>query len=159
VSINVTVPGFHSRFPNTSVSSADVGSIWLFEAAAWVHGELAEKFVVPFSDNNTTASRLAYQKAWHLLRLRTLDPDDSDEMGEALNGEVQRLRDGETAMMLDDGTAIYATVQQTDPQGTIWSSTMNYEPTFTEDDPKRQVVDDDKIRNIRSDRSGTVRGI
>lgn len=150
--INVTIEGFNLRFPNTGISSADVNSVYLYDAAKWVHGCLAEKFTVPFSDNNYTAIILTYQKAFHFVRLNSLKADDSDEMGDALDKSIEGLMSGEKAMVLTDDTVIHAQDQATQPGEGIWSSTMTYAPTFDEDETVRQRVDRQKIENIRSDR-------
>ena len=152
MTIDVTRDGFDARFPNTGVSSADVNSIYLSEGAEWVESSLGEKFTIPMSTNNLTASRLAYQKAWHLLRLRTLDPADSDEMGASLDKEIAALNVGEKAMILKDGSALYATKQQADPGEQPWSNTMQYTPTFGEDHPSTERVDPDKINDLRRNR-------
>lgn len=145
--------GFFTRFPNTGISSADVNSVWLTDAKEWVSACLAEQFPVPFSSNNLTASRLAYQKAWHLIRLRTLNPDDSTEMGEALEKNIDALNGGEKGMILDDDTVLYATPQHASGSEDVWSNTMQFTPTFDEDEAARQEVDPDKITDLRRGRA------
>ncbi len=152
MTILVDVAGFKSRFNARDVSSVDISDIWLAEAKGWVTECLAERFIMPTSTSNLTASRLTYQKAWHLLRLRTLQPDDSDEMGASLDAEIEALMDGKKAMVHSgsDGVFLeYALEQQTDPEDEIWSNTMGYNPTFDEDEAARQIVDTDKINDVR----------
>ena len=152
MTILVNVDGFISRFNPRDVTSADINDIWLLDAEGWVTECLAERFIMPTSASNLTASRLTYQKAWHLLRLRTLDPDDSTEMGESIDAEIKALNDGEKAMVHSGSQGVvpeYALEQQTDPEDEIWSNTMGYNPTFDEDEAARQIVDTDKINDVR----------
>ncbi len=149
--ITATVEGFNIRFPNSNVSSVDINSVWLVDAKEWVESSLAEKFVVPFGSDNLTASRLTYQKAWHLIRLRTIDPDDSAEMGGELDKEIQALIDGDKAMVTDSGF-LYAGKQQTDTGTEIFSTTMNYNPTLDIDDAENQHRDTDHLTALRARR-------
>ena len=148
---HLTVDGFDIRFPNTGVSSSHILTL-LGDAEEWIQSCLAEKFTVPFSSNNATARRIGYNKTFHLMRLRSLNPDDSDEMGDNLQGEIDALREGKKVMMIDDDTFLSAQPTQVDAGETIWSSTMDYIPTFDEDEPRRQKVNRDKINDLRAAR-------
>lgn len=149
---HLTAAEFHVRFPNTGVPDTDLETVFLLQAEEWLNSCLAENYTVPFSSNNTTAKRIGYSKAFHLLRLRSLNPDDSDEMGDNLQSEVDALNEGKRVMMLSDGTYLQAAPTDTDPGQTIWSNTMTYKPTFDEDDTENQKVDGFKITNLRSKR-------
>ena len=148
---HLTVSDFEVRFPNTQVSSSAILAL-LGDAEEWIQSCLAEMFAVPFSSNNATARRIGYNKTYHLMRLRSLNPDDADEMGDNLQAEIDALRDGTKVMMLDDDTFLSAQPQQTDSGEQIWSSTLNYKPTFDEDEAVRQKVDIDKLRDLRNER-------
>lgn len=147
-----TAAEFHIRFPNTKVPDTDLETVFLVEAEEWLHSCLAEMYTVPFSDNNITANRMVYAKAFHLLRLRSLNPDDSDEMGDNLDSQIDALNGGTRVMMLSNGEFLQAAPISTDPGQSIWSNTMTYKPTFDEDDADRQNVDGFKITNLRSRR-------
>lgn len=153
--MTVTYDGFNKRFPKTDLTSADVNSIWLFDAKEWLESSLAERFTLPFCSNNITADRLIYQKAWHLKRLGTIDPADSEEMGNDLQAEIMALLEGNKAMIIqtDSGNLpIYAEKQQSEPQEEIWSDTKDYHRVFDLDDADRERVDRDRIINVRNKR-------
>lgn len=149
---HVTVEGFELRFPNTQVNSEGINTL-LGDAEDWLMSCLGEFYTVPFSSNNVTSQRLIYQKTFHLLRLRSLDPDDSDEMGDSLDKQIKALQNGTKGMLTTSGDFISSTPTNTDPGQTIWSNTMTYKPTFDEDDAERQKVDHFKITNTRAERT------
>ncbi len=145
------VASFEVKFPNTRVSSSTIFSL-LGDAEEWVTSCLAEMYATPFSDSNLTFTRLSYSKAFHFMRLRSLNPDDSDEMGDNLQGEIDALRAGTKVMVMADGSFLSAQIQTADKGQSIFSNTMNYKPTFDEDLPERQRVDRDKITDLRIER-------
>jgi len=94
--------GFFLRFPKAQVSTVEVNSFFLIDASAWVDERLSRGFVVPFSSNNYTAQRLTYAKALHLIRLRTINSDDSKEIGDEVDSAIAALLAGSAAMIQID---------------------------------------------------------
>ena len=150
-----TVDEFLKRFPKeSSISSADLYDVYLTDASDWIESCLASKFTVPFdtlattSLDNTTATRLVHQKAYHLIRLQTLDPDDSDEMGQELDKVIKKLLDGDAAMMTNSGP-IFAEKIDAAPGEQAWSDGMDFSPVFGPEDYGEQRIDPDSINQRR----------
>lgn len=146
------VGSFYALFPKeTSVVSATLNDAFLPLSERWVEGQLASRFTVPFSGFHVGAVDLAYQKTYHLLRLRTLAPGDSDEMGRELNAQIKALLNGEAALMTDSGPQ-FAEAVDTGNATRPYSSVADYEPVFGLDDAPEQEVDPDYIEQRRNDR-------
>ena len=65
---------------------------------------------------------------------------------------ITALLDGTKAMIADDGIVLRPAEQVAQPGEGVWSNTMTYKPTLDEDAESFQVVDSDKIRDLRGDR-------
>ena len=146
------VGSFYVLFPKeTSVASAAMNDAFLPAAERWVEGQLASRFTVPISGFHLGAVDLAYQKAYHLIRLRTRAPTDSDEMGRSLDAEIAALLRGDMALMTSSGP-LFAEAIDTANTARPWSSGQDFTPVFGLDEASEQEVDPDYIEQRRNDR-------
>ena len=146
------VGSFFALFPReTSVGSAVMNDALLPMAERWVEGRLGSRFTVPFSGFHLGAVDLAYAKAYHLIRLRTLAPGDSDEMGRDLDKQITMLLDGDAALMTDSGP-VFAEVTDTSNATRPFSAISDFTPVFGLDEAGEQEVDPDYIEERRNDR-------
>ena len=147
-----TVDGFLTRYPQTKITSADLSQVYLPDASVWLDSMLGASFTVPFSSNVATIVTLAYLKALHQIRLRTLDPDDAKESGREIDSWIADLVAGKAALFTTSGAPIFARKQDVPPEDQVIGSTALFPPVFTLDDPLLQGVSQEQVSAIRADR-------
>jgi hypothetical protein len=148
-----TVDGFLARYPQTKISSADIGQVFLPDAAAWLDSALAGAFSVPFSANNATAVTLAYLKALHLIKIRTQNAQDAQEAGREIADWAERLKCGQAALLTTSGDLLFARRQDAPPERAVFSTTGPYLPVFTMDEALQQRVDPNLVTDLRRARA------
>jgi hypothetical protein len=153
-----TVDRFLQRYPQTKISSSDISTVYLPDAADYLDSTLGGSFIVPFSSNAVTVEKLAYLKADHLIRIRQINPKDAGGIGQFVDGWLEQLKRGEAGLLVTSlypsgGSAVvFARRQDAPPEGQVRSSTGAYNPVFTMDDPLHQTVDPNLVLNLRSAR-------
>ena len=136
-----------SRYPSIAgVGGAEeVSSAHIIYAENELNGRLSPKYTVPFSSNNMTAKDLSIEISY--VRIGNINTDQRSELIESIDKRIERLLSGDEDMMDDTGEIVQISVG-----GTIWSSTMNYTPTFGSGDIEDFVVDPDLISDEDSAR-------
>lgn len=136
------------------VSSAQVAT-YAQDAEAEIDGALAGRFTVPVADDppllRAVATKLAAgmilsQKVFTQERLN--DSDWPEAFLTSARDTLEKLASGEMTLVASGGAVISARNDLSE----VWSNTADYEPTMTELDPSRQIIDPDKIDDIESDR-------
>lgn len=143
-----TYSEFTEVYSIKGVSQSDITSYWLYHGSLRVNESLGGFFVTPFSSNNHTARDLSIHFTYLGIesRLRTSQPTDIKIKGE-LQQRITDIRCGNTPMILDDGTSVFASTTKLD----AWSSTEDYNPVFNMLDSTQQQVDPDLINDTLID--------
>lgn len=129
-----------ARFPNAEdMDTVSVESNFIAFAENEIDGLLGQYFTLPFSDNNITIKDLTIELCG--LRLsKNAKPSDIDRRHKIFMEKVNRLINGEQAMVLSDGTTMIQSVGDT-----FHSSTDDYTPIFGFGDIEDMEVDPDLI--------------
>lgn len=119
-----------------------------------INARIAKFYTVPVSSCpllETIATEIALQKMLQ-QRVFTMERrNDSDWPEKAFAHAWDTLKEiasGEITIVDSSGAVIAQSTNQVE----TWSNTMNYNPTFTEDNPLNSYIDDDKIDDIRDAR-------
>ena len=130
------------RYPGiASIGGADqVGSDYIQYAEVEIEGRLAERYTVPFSDNNLTIRDLVIDLVY--VKAGNLSVEDYEQMADRLDKRIERLLEGREAMVTTSGDII----QRAD-EGAAWSSTQDYAPTFGVGDVLDMHPDDTQIED------------
>lgn len=127
------------------VGAASIESNYLLYAENELDGLLGQHFTVPFSDNNLTVQDLSIELC--VLRLyRNAKPADIDRKRNMIMDTINRLINGEQAMISADGSTIQTV------GGTVYSSTSDYTPIFGFGDIEKSEVDPDLLDDEDSER-------
>lgn len=105
------------------LDATKINSTFINYAETKVDGRLAAKFTTPFSNNNITVKDLCIDLVY--IKAGNLSIEETEKLNNQVEKTLNDLMSGDQAMILDDGTATFASVS-----GTIWSTTQNYHPTF-----------------------------
>jgi phage gp36-like protein len=142
---------------STNATSAQLAFIAEGEEAV-MDTVLRQQYSLPFTYVDPVLKRIARELAvYSFLTRRVFSqekqnnsewPDRYRESWDLLN----RIATGE--LPLSDGAGGVIPVSVTDNQ--IWSNTMGFRPTMTEDDPEGQFVDPEKLKQIRMEREQFV---
>lgn len=145
----MTLPAISSR---TSANSATLAN-FAGRAEATMRAKWSDKYTFPLAPSPFVET-LATDYACYLLLTRrifsTERQNDSawvDRFKEALD-DIEKVAEGKISLV-DSANAI---IQRTDTTDRPWSNTQTYLPTMTEDDPRSQVIDPNKIEDIQSER-------
>ncbi len=145
----MTLPAVSSR---TSVDSATMSN-FAGRAEATMRAKWADRYSFPLAPSPFVEA-LSTDYACYLLLSRriftTERQNDSawvDRFKEALD-DIEKVASGDISLVDSAG----AIIERADSLERPWSSTTNYLPTMTEDDPRSQVVDPNKIEDIQSER-------
>ena len=103
-----TFSEFTQVYSIRGVSQTEISSTWLPHGALRVNESLGGYFTVPFSDNNQTARDLSIHYGYLGLLNRTRNQTDSTELREYLDRRITDITCYNAPMILDDGTALYA---------------------------------------------------
>ena len=119
-----------TRYPRLSSltgGAEELESSYVLPAEGEVTSRLANKFTIPFSNNNVTAKDLVID----LIRIRggSYKEKDREDMQERFDKRVERLLTG-TDGMVTIVDSLFAVVFAGDGAPSIWSSTEDYPPTF-----------------------------
>ena len=138
-----TYSDFTAIYSLNGVSQSEISSSWLPKGALRLHEVLGGYFTTPFSANNYTAKDLnikfAYLEILSRNRSNQIDLNIRDEVTKRIDDI--RLRN--SPMILTDGSAIFAKTTRVD----AYSTTQNYNPTFTVLNQKEQRLDPDLVRD------------
>lgn len=113
-------------------------------AQAEIEGILSPYYTVPFSDDNLTAKDLVLRLSYS--RIAPLSLEERGKVREEVIGRLERLTSGKEQMLTTSGTL------SQDAASAAWSSTEDYHPIFTIDNPINWVVDSRQIEDIRDER-------
>ena len=136
----------------TSISSADLAS-FIDDADAMINSKLSKLYTVPVSGAPLLDSLAADIALARLLTRRIFTQEQANnsawpaEYRKALK-TLDEIAKGEMPLLTSSGTVIAATSRE----GEVWSNTMLYTPTFNEDDPGTNYIDDNKLMEILDDR-------
>jgi hypothetical protein len=151
----VTLPGISS---STNATSAQL-AIFAERAESVMNAKLAKSFTLPFAGRVPVLETIATKQAlceFLTSRVFTQERQNNSEWPDRLCKESMELLDkivlGEVPLLYSSGGLIAGSTAQSQ----IWSNTMGYRPTMTEDDERNQVVDRWKIKDIQADRAGAV---
>ncbi len=146
----LTLPEIQSRTNIRSAEFADFAS----RGESIINAKIARRYSLPFTVEIPILETLSTDIAIYLVLTRRVftgekknDSTWPDRYKEALD-MCDSIAAG-TLALLDSSGGI---ISQSGNAGEAYSSSMNFEPTMTEDDPIRQIVDPDKIDEIQSDR-------
>lgn len=145
-----TIPVVSSR---TNATSADL-SVFLTRAEGVMDAKLAKRYALPLTGSYQILNHVATDlSCYYFLSRRVFTqerandstwPDRFKESMELLDS----IASGEIPLVGADG----AVLSPSSALLHVWSSTEDYEPTMTEDIEANQVVDPDKIDDLRADR-------
>ena len=155
-----TVSAMLVTLPNVSSSTnATSAQLCLFaqDAEGIMNAKLSKLYTLPFTFV-VSAGHILHGIATDLACYRFLTrrvftserankSEWPDKFREAMD-LLDEIVSGEIPLLDSSGGVIPASTGQVQ----IWSNTMGYQPTMTEDDTEFQFVDEDKIRDIRDDR-------
>ena len=139
------VLGAYKSLENGGFTAERVDTYHIPYAQAELESLLGVKNTVPFSNNNVVAKDLVVKLTYS--RIAPVSKDDRDELRKEVLDAVERLLSGEAVMITDSGDILPGSAA-----AGIWSSTEDYHPIFTVDNPENWVVDEDQIDDIRSER-------
>ena len=136
----------------TSISSADLAA-FIDDADALINAKLSSTYTVPVSGAPLLNSLAADIALARLLtrRIFTQEQANKSTWTEEYKTALKTLDDiakGDIALVTASGTVIAATAAEAG----VWSNTMNYTPTFNEDDPGTNYIDDEKLIEVANSR-------
>jgi len=144
----ILLPDVHSR---TNANSAQL-SHFINMAEGRVDAYLGRRYALPLSSVPSLVETLSTQvSVYEFLSKRVFAGQVAAESfwvqsyKDALK-DLADISNGKMELVTDSGSVI------SDNNSTPWSSQQNYLPTFTEDDPLAQIIDEDKLDDIESDR-------
>lgn len=111
-----------------------------------INGLFATHFSTPFSGSHPTIKDIAIDLAYY----RTLyikDPEKAGKVQDAILGRIDRIKAGKEYIITDSYTTI--TPDATIAGGEVWSTTIDYHPTFSMLDAENaySTVDSDRLNN------------
>jgi hypothetical protein len=131
-----------SKLPNVGSASAvasETQTNILNMAEAYVHGRLSSRYPIPFSSSNLSAIDLIVD-AVYVQSNMTRVPEKAKALKESMDERIDALLDG-NAQMVD----IAGTIAAASMDGTVWSDTMNYPPTFGMSDIEKSAVSSERL--------------
>lgn len=134
------------KLPNGTVGGVQDDLIAMAEAQ--VHGRLASRYTVPFSNNNLTARDLAIDVLF-VQNVMAREPKKAAAISDSLDKRIAALLTGAAVMVVSSGTAISMVGE------TAWSNTMNYHPVFGMGHVAGMAVDSSQLIDEDSDRGGS----
>lgn len=138
-----TFSDFTAVFSLKGVSQAEISSAWLPQGALRLHEALAGYFTTPFSDNNYTAKDLNIKYAYLEILARNRVQNNDIRVIEDIDKRIEDIRQRNSPMILNDGRPLFAATTKVD----AYSTTQDYNPTFTVLDPRAQRVDPELKRD------------
>lgn len=146
----LSMPFVGSRTNITSAEFAEFGG----RAESVINAKIAKQYSLPLSQSVPLLETLATDiGCYYVLSRRVFtgekknDSEWPDRFKEAMN-LLDDVASGKTPLIGADGGIVGARTDQNE----AWSSTMDYEPVMTADEPVYQVEDEDRIEDIRDDR-------
>lgn len=142
--VYATYSDFTAVYSTKGISQAEISSSWLPQGASRLNEELGGYFTTPFSSNNYTARVLNIKYAYLeiLTRNRTAQKEATtleNDVGKRIKG----FQKNGNPMILDDGNSLFSNTTKFN----AYSTTQQYDPTFTVLDAKEQRVDPDLKRD------------
>jgi hypothetical protein len=138
------------RYPELNklpdIGSSTVQNSIMALGEAYIHSRCAVAYTVPFSSNNLTAIDLCIDAVYVQTQL-TRQPDKADALNKSLDARIEALLAGKAMMITNSGDTIDTTIADV-----VWSSTMDYHPTFGMGAIERmavsssQLIDEDEAR-------------
>jgi hypothetical protein len=143
-----TYAQFTQVYSIKGVSQEEIENYWLQHGSLRVNESLGGYFTTPFSTSNHTARDLSIHFAFLGIQSRARTGQTADiKIKQELEERVTDIREGNTPMIFDNGSAIFASTAKVD----AWSSTQDYIPVFNMLDPVEQEVDPDLIEDLRNE--------
>lgn len=137
----------------TNITSAET-AFFIDRAESIVDAKLACQYTLPFASTPPMVETIATDMAvGRLLKQRIFTQEKRNDstwpkvFDEAMD-LLDSICDGSIPLTTSSGDVIGVRTDRNVP----WSSTTDYNPTFTEDAPRNQFIDPDKIEDIRDDR-------
>lgn len=133
------------RYPviNTLGGSDEVSSAYIVYAEAMTDGFLANKFTVPFSNNNMVVKDLAIDYTYWMAGRFKLE--DAISVYSAYHSTIKMLNKGQMKMVDDAGAIIAGNLNKIG----IYSSTESYHSSFGMLPVEEQHIDTDNIDDER----------
>ena len=153
------LPAIGSR---TSITSADFHNNFLIPAESIIDSKLVKLYTLPITTEcqcgdtcnvpilQTIATDIALYRVLSQRIFQQEKKNESlwpDKFKQAMD-LLESIKDGEMELVKDDGSIVD---ERTD-LASVETSTEDYNPTMTEDDPIFHIDDQDKIDDIRQDR-------
>lgn len=142
---------------STNASSAHL-SLFAQDAEGLMNAKLSKTYALPFTfvvpAGHVLRSIATDLACYRFLTRRVFTSERAnksewpDRFREAMD-LLDEIVSGGIPLLDSSGGVIPASISQSQ----IWSNTMNFQPTMTEDSEEVQFVDEDKIRTIRDDRN------
>lgn len=146
----VTLPVVSSRTSATSAELAVFGE----RGETLMNATLAKRYVLPFAQVIPLLRTLSTDMACYQFlsrRVFTQERDNKSAWPDRFKESMEtlgKIASGEIPLIGIDGGVIPESAAQIQ----IWSNTQDYEPAMTEDHVTAQIVDPDKIDDIRDER-------
>lgn len=145
-----TVPVVSSR---TNANSADLNG-FLKRAEGIMDSRLARRYALPLVGSYQILNHVATDlSVYFFLTRRVFTQEKANESSwpdrfKESFGLLQEIADGVIPLVGEDGVVAPVSEALMD----VWSNTLAYNATMTEDDPLNQFIDEDKIDDIRDAR-------
>lgn len=134
----------------TTITSATI-ALFAGQAEARINAALSQQYLIPITGRIPVIEAVAADLTLYgLLAKRVFTgeqmnkSDWPDRFKEAV-GLLDKIASGEMELLDSSGSSI--AVRETGG-AELWSNTMNYTPTFLEDDPERSYVDTAKLNEM-----------
>ncbi len=118
-----------------------VNSVTLFEAESIINGRLAIAFPIPLTGKPPKLTRLVCDQAYADY-LVSRNPEKAEALRMEIDAQLDRLVGGEEAIILEDGTAEFASEQQ---GAGVYHNLAGYKPTADMREPEDQNIDTDRL--------------
>jgi len=138
-----------ARYNNISEigGAKSVDSHYIIYAEAQIEGALASSYTVPFSSNNLTVKDLVIDLTYGKA-IAFRDTKKAKAINDSVEHRIKMLKSGSMSMVTNSGDILSSS-----GQGTIWSSTENYSPSFDMNDQEHQEIDLDMQQDQWDDRT------
>jgi len=123
-----------------------VDSSYIIYAEAQIEGALSASYTVPFSSNNLTVKDLVIDLTYGKA-IAFRDLKKSKAIMDSIEHRIKMLRSGTMSMVTNSGDVLSSS-----GQGSIWSSTEDYSPSFDMNDAENQCIDLDMQQDQYDDR-------
>ena len=144
----IRYPGIDDNFYS---SESLVNSACIYYADAELNARLAVAYDVPFASPAPIVIEDLSMDLCYYRVLRTKDPERAEKIHDAVIGRIDAMVKGDEVIVTASGTTILPSKEGTE----FWSSTQDYNPTFSmlDDDNAYSGIDPDLLDDEEDKRS------